>query len=190
MNNQIKAGQRWLATDGALNCIMHIIYFDEKTIRVACYDYLPEPTLWGITNDSVSNEKEIAEAVSELIKNHLLMHDGESPDDTRNRIYDNTSDLHCPHCQAELETKYWHTEWQQLCEKFVINCDECDEEILALAFESKNQVKYALAQWEIGGVGKVNSSVKSGYTCGDCGYHHEPHQCRTSFCEGCDTLLS
>ncbi|WP_440464328.1 hypothetical protein [Psychrobacter sp. ASPA161_6] len=149
MNNQVKVGQRWLATDGALNCIIHVVYIDSDSIRLACYDHLAESVSWGITNDTLSGKNEITETIKDLMDTHLLMYDGESPDDTRNRVYDNESELNCPHCQADLDTKYWHTEWARLCEKFVVNCDECDEEIIALAFESKTQVKYALTHWEI-----------------------------------------
>lgn len=146
MSNQVKAGQRWLATDGALNCVIHVVYIDEDSIRLACYDHLAESVPWGITNDTLTSKDDMAETMAELTATHLLMYDGESPDDTRNRVYDNKSDLNCPHCQAKLDTKYWHTEWAYLCEQFVVNCDECDEEVLALAFEAKTQIKYALAE--------------------------------------------
>lgn len=44
--------------------------------------------------------------------------------------------------------------------------------------------------WQNSAIDRGVIEVKPGYTCGDCGYHHEPHQMRTTFCEGCDTLLS
>lgn len=44
--------------------------------------------------------------------------------------------------------------------------------------------------WQNSAIDRGVIEVKLGYACGDCGYHHEPHQMRTTFCEGCDTLLS
>lgn len=44
--------------------------------------------------------------------------------------------------------------------------------------------------WQNSAIDRAVIEIKPGYTCGDCGYHHEPHQCRTTFCEGCDALLS
>lgn len=49
---------------------------------------------------------------------------------------------------------------------------------------------YDTTDWKNSAIDRVVIEVKPGYTCGDCGYHHEPHQCRTTFCEGCDALLS
>ena len=49
---------------------------------------------------------------------------------------------------------------------------------------------YDTTDWKNSAIDRVVIEVKPGYTCGDCGYHHEPHQCRTTFCEGCDSLLS
>ena len=51
-------------------------------------------------------------------------------------------------------------------------------------------VGYDTTDWQNSAIDRVVIEVKPGYTCGDCGYHHEPHQCRTTFCEGCDALLS
>lgn len=36
----------------------------------------------------------------------------------------------------------------------------------------------------------ISGFERAGFTCMDCGYHHEPHECRTSFCVECDVLLS
>lgn len=49
---------------------------------------------------------------------------------------------------------------------------------------------YDATNWQNSAIDRGVIEVKPGYTCGDCGYHHEPHQLRTTFCEGCDTLLS
>ena len=49
---------------------------------------------------------------------------------------------------------------------------------------------YDTTDWKNSAIDRVVIEVKPGYPCGDCGYHHEPHQCRTTFCEGCDALLS
>lgn len=49
---------------------------------------------------------------------------------------------------------------------------------------------YDTIDWQNSAIDRAVIEIKPGYTCGDCGYHHEPHQCRTTFCEGCDALLS
>lgn len=36
-----------------------------------------------------------------------------------------------------------------------------------------------------------NSAInRNGFRCSDCNFFHVPHQCRTTFCENCDSLLS
>lgn len=84
--SKVKAGQRWLVTDGDMNSIFHIIYVDDKAIRAGYYEYSSETPPWGVTSDTETDEGKVAEAIDDLINNHLLMLEGESPSDTRMRL--------------------------------------------------------------------------------------------------------